>query len=102
MIKPLHWNALIFWLNVGGRGVNAVQPDNLLYASNDPDSPDYNTIKIADFGLAKFLTENSTMETTCGTVRAKFLPCVYPQDVYMVIGHIASFKSLMKSSCGAV
>ena len=45
-----------------------MQPENLLYASNDPDSPDYNTIKVADFGLAKFVTENSMMKTTCGTV----------------------------------
>eukprot|EP00291_Cryptomonas_curvata_P029839 CAMPEP_0172208050 /NCGR_PEP_ID=MMETSP1050-20130122/34224_1 /TAXON_ID=233186 /ORGANISM="Cryptomonas curvata, Strain CCAP979/52" /LENGTH=532 /DNA_ID=CAMNT_0012887533 /DNA_START=362 /DNA_END=1959 /DNA_ORIENTATION=- len=44
-----------------------LKPENLLYASNDPDSPDYNTIKVADFGLAKFVTENSMMKTTCGT-----------------------------------
>mmetsp|Transcript_30303 Transcript_30303/g.80255 ORF Transcript_30303/g.80255 Transcript_30303/m.80255 type:complete len:314 (+) Transcript_30303:165-1106(+) len=44
-----------------------LKPENLLYASNDPDSPDYNTIKVADFGLAKFVTENSVMKTTCGT-----------------------------------
>ncbi len=47
---------------------HVAQPENLLYASNDPDSPDYNTIKVADFGLAKFVTENSMMKTTCGTV----------------------------------
>ncbi len=47
------------------------QPENLLYASNDPDSPDYNTIKVADFGLAKFVTESSMMKTTCGTVRTR-------------------------------
>ncbi len=55
-------------------GVKLAQPENLLYASNDPDSPDYNTIKVADFGLAKFVTENSMMKTTCGTVCASSLP----------------------------
>jgi serine/threonine protein kinase len=44
-----------------------IKPENLLYASNDPNSPDYNTIKVADFGLAKFTSEQSQMKTTCGT-----------------------------------
>jgi serine/threonine protein kinase len=29
--------------------------------------PDYNTIKVADFGLSKFVSEQSHMKTTCGT-----------------------------------
>lgn len=45
-----------------------------MYASNDPNSPDYNTIKVADFGLAKFVSESSMMKTTCGTVRPPFCP----------------------------
>eukprot|EP00281_Chroomonas_sp_CCMP1168_P026737 CAMPEP_0206254450 /NCGR_PEP_ID=MMETSP0047_2-20121206/23697_1 /ASSEMBLY_ACC=CAM_ASM_000192 /TAXON_ID=195065 /ORGANISM="Chroomonas mesostigmatica_cf, Strain CCMP1168" /LENGTH=490 /DNA_ID=CAMNT_0053680737 /DNA_START=107 /DNA_END=1576 /DNA_ORIENTATION=- len=44
-----------------------LKPENLLYASNDPKSRHYNTIKVADFGLAKFVTETSMMKTTCGT-----------------------------------
>jgi serine/threonine protein kinase len=32
-----------------------LKPENLLYATNIEDSPDYNTIKVADFGLAKVL-----------------------------------------------
>ena len=44
-----------------------LKPENLLYASGDPASPDYNTIKIADFGLAKVVSGRSTMSTPCGT-----------------------------------
>eukprot|EP00918_Siedleckia_nematoides_P107119 GHVU01233553.1.p1 GENE.GHVU01233553.1~~GHVU01233553.1.p1 ORF type:complete len:496 (+),score=93.48 GHVU01233553.1:178-1488(+) len=44
-----------------------LKPENLLYASSDPKSPDYNTIKVADFGLSKFVSENAQMKTTCGT-----------------------------------
>eukprot|EP00960_Hanusia_phi_P063613 765521-Hanusia_phi.AAC.7 len=44
-----------------------LKPENLLYASGDPSSPDYNTIKIADFGLAKVMSGRSTMSTPCGT-----------------------------------
>mmetsp|Transcript_11236 Transcript_11236/g.38336 ORF Transcript_11236/g.38336 Transcript_11236/m.38336 type:complete len:261 (+) Transcript_11236:263-1045(+) len=46
-----------------------LKPENLLYASGDPESPDYEVIKVADFGLAKVVmpTEDHTMSTTCGT-----------------------------------
>uniref|UniRef100_A0A7S4P3Z5 Protein kinase domain-containing protein n=1 Tax=Guillardia theta TaxID=55529 RepID=A0A7S4P3Z5_GUITH len=44
-----------------------IKPENLLYKSNDPLSPDYNTVKLADFGLAKFVGVDETMKTTCGT-----------------------------------
>jgi calcium/calmodulin-dependent protein kinase I len=44
-----------------------IKPENLLYASDDPSSPHYNTIKVADFGLSKFVSETSLMRTTCGT-----------------------------------
>jgi serine/threonine protein kinase len=43
-------------------------PYLMIAASNDPDDPLYNTIKLVDFGLAK-LTENAktALKTTCGT-----------------------------------
>mmetsp|Transcript_9503 Transcript_9503/g.27289 ORF Transcript_9503/g.27289 Transcript_9503/m.27289 type:complete len:283 (-) Transcript_9503:94-942(-) len=46
-----------------------LKPENLLYATNVEDSPHYNTIKLADFGLAKVLngTADHSMTTTCGT-----------------------------------
>lgn len=40
-----------------------LKPENLLYASTDEDAD----IKIADFGLAKLLKDDSTMQTACGT-----------------------------------
>jgi len=40
-----------------------LKPENLLYDSDSPDA----TIKLADFGLAKLLDEDSMMHTACGT-----------------------------------
>ncbi|XP_065059579.1 calcium/calmodulin-dependent protein kinase type IV-like [Rhopilema esculentum] len=40
-----------------------LKPENLLYGSPAEDAP----LKIADFGLSKILTNNSTMQTVCGT-----------------------------------
>merc|ERR1719183_955723 len=46
-----------------------LKPENLLYQSNDETSKEYNTIKVADFGLAKVMsgTGGDAMTTTCGT-----------------------------------
>eukprot|EP00960_Hanusia_phi_P077804 768743-Hanusia_phi.AAC.7 len=44
-----------------------IKPENLLYASSTPESPDYYTIKLADFGLSSTTTEQSSMKTLCGT-----------------------------------
>mmetsp|Transcript_3807 Transcript_3807/g.9108 ORF Transcript_3807/g.9108 Transcript_3807/m.9108 type:complete len:522 (+) Transcript_3807:78-1643(+) len=59
-------NAIYYLHNIGITHRD-LKPENLLYASNDPNSPEYNTIKVADFGLAKFVSEASMMKTTCGT-----------------------------------
>ena len=40
-----------------------LQPENLLYDSEKEDA----TIKIADFGLAKLVDDNTMMKTACGT-----------------------------------
>eukprot|EP00960_Hanusia_phi_P067413 766622-Hanusia_phi.AAC.3 len=44
-----------------------LKPENLLYASNDPQSPDYTTVKVADFGLSKIFFEKQAMRTVCGS-----------------------------------
>ncbi|EKX51008.1 hypothetical protein GUITHDRAFT_157273 [Guillardia theta CCMP2712] len=44
-----------------------LKPENLLYASNDPQSPDYTTVKVADFGLSKIFVEKQPMRTVCGS-----------------------------------
>uniref|UniRef100_A0A7S0I2N3 cGMP-dependent protein kinase n=1 Tax=Hanusia phi TaxID=3032 RepID=A0A7S0I2N3_9CRYP len=59
-------NALQYLHNIGIIHRD-LKPENILYASNDPRSPDYNTIKLADFGLAKFMTGSGAMKTICGT-----------------------------------
>jgi len=40
-----------------------LKPENILYASRDPEAP----IKLADFGLAKVVSEKCIMQTACGT-----------------------------------
>jgi len=44
-----------------------LKPENLLYVTNDPASPNYNVIKIVDFGLAKLQDSKSNLQTVCGT-----------------------------------
>jgi hypothetical protein len=39
-----------------------LQPENLLYASNDAGSPLYNVIKLVDFGLAKSQSNSSNLQ----------------------------------------
>jgi len=41
----------------------APQPENILYATKDPDSP----IKLSDFGVSRIVGEGSFMTTLCGT-----------------------------------
>jgi len=59
-------NALHFLHNMGVSHRD-LKPQNLLYASSDPASPEYNTVKVADFGLASFYGDQSVMSTVCGT-----------------------------------
>lgn len=47
-----------------------LKPENLLYASGDEQDPNYDVIKVADFGLAKVVSgggADGSMTTTCGT-----------------------------------
>uniref|UniRef100_A0A7S0VHK2 Protein kinase domain-containing protein n=1 Tax=Hemiselmis tepida TaxID=464990 RepID=A0A7S0VHK2_9CRYP len=46
-----------------------LKPENLLYSTGDESSPQYDVIKVADFGLAKVVHGGSdhSMTTTCGT-----------------------------------
>lgn len=62
VLNALHY---LHDLNITHRDL---KPENLLYSTNDPKDPLYNTIKLVDFGLAK-LTENAqtALKTTCGT-----------------------------------
>jgi len=57
------------YLHAAGIVHRDLKPENLLYASDDPESPLYDTIKLADFGLAKVVQggNDRTMTTTCGT-----------------------------------
>eukprot|EP00292_Cryptomonas_paramecium_P005260 CAMPEP_0113693906 /NCGR_PEP_ID=MMETSP0038_2-20120614/19947_1 /TAXON_ID=2898 /ORGANISM="Cryptomonas paramecium" /LENGTH=436 /DNA_ID=CAMNT_0000616075 /DNA_START=53 /DNA_END=1359 /DNA_ORIENTATION=- /assembly_acc=CAM_ASM_000170 len=57
-------NALHFLHNMGVSHRD-LKPQNLLYASADPSSPDFNTVKVADFG--SFYGDQSVMSTVCGT-----------------------------------
>ena len=39
-----------------------------MYKSHDPNSPDYDTVKVTDFGLANWnFSQKGTMRTACGT-----------------------------------
>mmetsp|Transcript_39194 Transcript_39194/g.57605 ORF Transcript_39194/g.57605 Transcript_39194/m.57605 type:complete len:501 (-) Transcript_39194:211-1713(-) len=45
-----------------------LKPENLMYKSHDVNSPDYDTVKVADFGLANWnFSRKGTMRTACGT-----------------------------------
>eukprot|EP00918_Siedleckia_nematoides_P065072 GHVU01141474.1.p1 GENE.GHVU01141474.1~~GHVU01141474.1.p1 ORF type:complete len:480 (-),score=77.65 GHVU01141474.1:258-1628(-) len=46
-----------------------LKPENLMYKSHDVNSPDYDTVKVTDFGLANWNRSNrsDTMSTACGT-----------------------------------
>jgi len=46
-----------------------LKPENVLMLSDDANSPDYNIVKIADFGLSSLsaVEYQATMETACGT-----------------------------------
>mmetsp|Transcript_46257 Transcript_46257/g.72430 ORF Transcript_46257/g.72430 Transcript_46257/m.72430 type:complete len:466 (-) Transcript_46257:179-1576(-) len=54
------------YIHVMGISHRNVHPDNLLYASSDPHSPEYNLLKVADFGVAKTFSSTFGMRTLCG------------------------------------
>mmetsp|Transcript_39907 Transcript_39907/g.78153 ORF Transcript_39907/g.78153 Transcript_39907/m.78153 type:complete len:564 (+) Transcript_39907:113-1804(+) len=59
-------NALHYLHNIGITHRD-LKPENLLYVTSDPTSPQYNVIKIVDFGLAKLQNDKSSLQTVCGT-----------------------------------
>jgi calcium/calmodulin-dependent protein kinase I len=61
--------AAIGYLHSVGIVHRDLKPENLLYSTNDPASPKYDVIKVADFGLAKIIAgpADHSMSTTCGT-----------------------------------
>uniref|UniRef100_A0A6U4N5F2 cGMP-dependent protein kinase n=2 Tax=Hemiselmis andersenii TaxID=464988 RepID=A0A6U4N5F2_HEMAN len=59
-------NALHYLHNIGITHRD-LKPENLLYVTSDPTSPEYNVIKIVDFGLAKLQNDKNHLQTVCGT-----------------------------------
>jgi calcium/calmodulin-dependent protein kinase I len=55
------------YLHSQGIAHRDLKPDNLMFMSKDPNSSNYNTIKLADFGFAKFTDPQEVMKTVCGT-----------------------------------
>jgi hypothetical protein len=61
----LHAVAYLHSINIVHRDL---KPENLLYMSNDETVPEYNQIKVADFGLARSTSlDQPPMRTMCGT-----------------------------------
>ena len=61
--------ACVFWFEYdlifnAFKSHDVVQPENILMKSKDPDCWD---IKITDFGLSRFLSDDSMLTTMCGT-----------------------------------
>ena len=66
-----------------------LKPENLLYASDDPRSPYFNTVKVADFGMSKLIDpgDAQSMHTMCGS------PCFVAPEVLSENEHCLLYTS---------
>lgn len=70
----------------------STQPENILLANNDVET----LIKVTDFGLSRFVGENSLMKTLCGT------PCYLAPEILLSAGTGGYSKAIDLWSMGVI